>query len=639
MSATGFNIKITTTAELQALKQMEQELIRNITAARAAGQSLKEYSAAARQLESVQGRMKDLGFGARLKGEIMGAAQSVPIFGRVMSAANGSAGLLSLGLAGLTGAALGLRKALSEFSKIEDLQTTFITLLGSKGAAKARMDELNKFAAATPFELPEVAQASKVLENLTGGALSTGAGLRMVGDVAAAADASFGEVAVTMGRLYQGMRDGTPFGEAAARMTELTGINLRQAKSWEEVAAALGKYNGEMARRSETASGKESTFSDSFNMLMSQLGRPFAPAYKGALGGTAGLLEGIASGFKKGWDAYENDQDTIARANGQGNAAETTKKKVEGLAAAQETAAEKTKRIKQAISEAVKPLEEMGDAADRASKSFERLSAAQQSLALSKIDADEASGKIAAPEAALKRVATKTAFDLEANSKAMSQSEAELAKAKELADSQYRRTDIAQQMSIFHPSPKNSKEFDEAQKIQAELDAVVANAQGKVDALRMQREEIENRRDKGNLEIHSKSDKAIAAGAEEAAYLEAKAAGDKKKLGEFEWMRSFQAEIDKGSTEWDARRIANMKAVDDPEKAKKDAPDAGELARRALSVSSMARIGGAVGESMQAAGNVELLRKQIEHTLKIKEATEATAKTTKELLKKGTTYQ
>jgi hypothetical protein len=67
---------------------------------------------------------------------------------------------------------------------METLETAFIPLLGSADAAQKRIADLSKFAAETPFELPEVAKASRTLETLTQGALATSEGLRLVGDVA-----------------------------------------------------------------------------------------------------------------------------------------------------------------------------------------------------------------------------------------------------------------------------------------------------------------------------------------------------------------------------------------------------------------------------------------------------------------------
>jgi len=308
MNSQGFTIEIKTVSDLRAAKSVEQSLQQQIMAAKAAGAA---YGHLKTQLDSVRGAIANKGFFGRATSELLGMAEQVPVVGSLMRSMNGGVGLLSMGLVAL-GAAAGVAKsALSAFSKIEDLQTSFVTLLGSVEKAKQRMADLSKFAAETPFELPEVAQASKVLENLTSGALSTGAGLRMVGDVAAAANAPFAEVAITMGRLYQGMRDGTPVGEAAARMTELTGINLRQVKSWDEVAKALGKYNGEMSRRSATVSGKESTLSDSFNMLMVQLGRPIAPAWKNFLTSSSEFLDNVTKKLSAFIDLCERNSGAV----------------------------------------------------------------------------------------------------------------------------------------------------------------------------------------------------------------------------------------------------------------------------------------------------------------------------------------
>ena len=83
---------------------------------------------------------------------------------------------------------------------METMETNFITLLGSAEAAKARMQELADFAQSTPFDVPGVAQASRTLETLTRGALSTGAGLTLVGDVASGTGVPFEDLAVTVAR-------------------------------------------------------------------------------------------------------------------------------------------------------------------------------------------------------------------------------------------------------------------------------------------------------------------------------------------------------------------------------------------------------------------------------------------------------
>ena len=63
----------------------------------------------------------------------------------------------------------------------------FAVLLGDASKAKNRIDELMQFSLKTPFTLPQITRASRILEVLTNGALSTGKALKMVGDAAASA--------------------------------------------------------------------------------------------------------------------------------------------------------------------------------------------------------------------------------------------------------------------------------------------------------------------------------------------------------------------------------------------------------------------------------------------------------------------
>jgi hypothetical protein len=116
------------------------------------------------------------------------------------------------------------------------------------------------------------------------------------------------------------------------------------------------------------------------------------------------------------------------------------------------------------------------------------------------------------------------------------------------------------------------------------------------------------------------------AGSQEADLLEAKAAGDTKKVGQIEWMKKFQSQIDSGATEWDAKRIANA----DFAKPGKEA---------SVGVSSMARLGMAVGESSGASSVVD----RLSELLKAQQATQPllkqTADNTKRIADKRDGYQ
>ena len=218
------------------------------------------------------------------------------------------------GLGGL-GAGIALTmKSVSSAANIESLETSFAPLLAGADKAQARIKELAQFAADTPFEMPEVAKASRVLEVLTKGALSTGQGLRMVGDVAATTQQPFEELALHIGRLYDGLQSGRPVGEALARLQELGVISgdvrsrieeLQKSGAagnevWQVAAGALGRFSGTMDAQSRTWNGKLSTFKDNVSMAMAEFGKPIMDALKPYLNSAsnmAGRLGKSAAAF------------------------------------------------------------------------------------------------------------------------------------------------------------------------------------------------------------------------------------------------------------------------------------------------------------------------------------------------------
>lgn len=216
--------------------------------------------------------------------------------GKLMGSMGGAlpfAGVIG-GLGGLAGAATLAVSSINKAAEMETLQTAFAPLLGGADAAKARIAELSAFAASTPFELTEVAKASRVLETLTKGALATGDGLRLVGDIAATTQQPFEEIAMWVGRLYDGLQSGRPVGEATARLQELGVISgevrgklegmqktgAAGAAIWAEAAGALNRFSGSMERQSVTWSGKLSTLRDNISLVMSAFGTPIIDGLK-----------------------------------------------------------------------------------------------------------------------------------------------------------------------------------------------------------------------------------------------------------------------------------------------------------------------------------------------------------------------
>jgi hypothetical protein len=193
--------------------------------------------------------------------------------------------------------------ATGQAAELETLETAFTPLLGSADAAKDRIAELSRFAASTPFELPEIAKASKVLETLTKGALATGDGLRLVGDVASATNQPFEEVATTIGRLYDGLQSGRPVGEAMQRLQELGAVSGdtraqiealskegKNTEAWLLAEDALNRFSGSMKLQSGTWAGLLSTLNDNIGNALAKFGEPIMDRLKPYL---SGIISGV----------------------------------------------------------------------------------------------------------------------------------------------------------------------------------------------------------------------------------------------------------------------------------------------------------------------------------------------------------
>lgn len=264
---------------------------------------------------------------ARAGGSLAGSlGRSASTVAMVASPLAGMA--LALGPVGAAamGAAAGfsaVKRSVGEAAEIQTLQTSFVTLLGSVDAAKGRMAELSKFAADTPFDIPGITKASRVLETLTKGALSTGAGLTLVGDSAAVSGEPVDALAVHIGRLYDGLQNGRAVGESLARLQELGLVSattrgrieaLQKAgekgnEVWEVAAGDLKRFSGEMARQSGTWNGLLANAGDSVGNLFRAFGAPVITAltpFLQKLIGWIGSLEewaGRAGTIFAGWSA------------------------------------------------------------------------------------------------------------------------------------------------------------------------------------------------------------------------------------------------------------------------------------------------------------------------------------------------
>ena len=225
-----------------------------------------------------------------------------------------------------------LREASQEASGMESLAVQFEVLLKSADAAEDRLAELVDFAATTPFEIKELANTSKLLQTLGGNILATGDGLRLVGNLAAAAGQPIQEIGLHVGRLFNAISNGTSAGESVARLQELGLLADGAKRRFEELAKAqkkgeapamksaeimalLGKelvnVDGMMARLAETTEGKLSNMQDNIDQLQAAFGEGFNDGLKVAIDAANDFLPSLK---EKMGDAGEIIGSTIREA-------------------------------------------------------------------------------------------------------------------------------------------------------------------------------------------------------------------------------------------------------------------------------------------------------------------------------------
>lgn len=231
-------------------------------------------------------RQQTDGITSRLGGAFAGAGKM---------AAKAFAGVGALAVAG---GGIGLKIA----SDMQQAQIAFTTLLGSADAAKQHLGTLQQFAAATPFELPGLVQASEKLVAFGWSAQDSIKTLKATGDVAAGMNLGQDGIDRITNALGQMKVKGKVTGEEMMQLQEAgvdgwglladaTGkpvAELQQLGSQGKISAdtfiqafnnmqgPLAKFQGLMDGQSRTLQGMWSTLKDTFNLGLAQIAQPLA---------------------------------------------------------------------------------------------------------------------------------------------------------------------------------------------------------------------------------------------------------------------------------------------------------------------------------------------------------------------------
>ena len=196
---------------------------------------------------------------------------------------------------GTVGFALG--KTLQKSFNFERIRVQFGILLQDMKAGKERFDEIKEMSAVTPFQIEDLAMASKQLEIMGFHGRENIKMLNLVGDAAAAMNPDLlQQVAFWMGRLNVEAKNnavgrstlrllqlGVISAEAKIRMEKLANSGAEVGDVLAVAEAELMRFSGGMDLLSRTGWGLFSTMKDNWTITLATFGNAIAENAKGAM--------------------------------------------------------------------------------------------------------------------------------------------------------------------------------------------------------------------------------------------------------------------------------------------------------------------------------------------------------------------
>lgn len=181
--------------------------------------------------------------------------------------------------------------ALMVSGSLEQANVAFKTMLGSAIQAQNHLDELKKFALSTPFEFPDLVQASKRLQALGFTAQEIIPTLTAVGNAAAA----MGTGALGIERITLALGQMQAKGKVSAQdMRQLAEAGI---PAWQILADAISKAEGKVVSVAQVMKRAEDGFVDG-NMAVTALIEGMQKKFGGLMEAQAKTLLGIWSNFK-----------------------------------------------------------------------------------------------------------------------------------------------------------------------------------------------------------------------------------------------------------------------------------------------------------------------------------------------------
>ncbi|EJO5346379.1 tape measure protein [Clostridium botulinum] len=239
-------------------------------------------------------------------------------------------GIAKTGIKAFTGAITATSAALGVLgtigvkynSSMEQYMASFTTMLGSVDKASKHMEELKSFAAKTPFEMNDLAQASTTLLAFGVNVKDVMPDLKMLGDISLGNKEKFNGLALVFGQVKS---QGKLMGQDLMQMinqgfnplqviSEKTGKSMSQLKdemskgqiTYEMVADAMktatsagGQFYNAMETQSKTLAGQWSTLKDNAKALAGEVFLPLTNSIKNNLLPTANAyIDQLSNSFK-----------------------------------------------------------------------------------------------------------------------------------------------------------------------------------------------------------------------------------------------------------------------------------------------------------------------------------------------------
>lgn len=230
-------------------------------------------------------------------------------------------GLINIGKASLQAAA-----------NMETQTVAFTTMLGSATKAQALIREVSDFAASTPFQLPEILDASKKLVAFGESSETVVGTIRRLGDVASGLSIPIGELTEIYGKArVQGTLYAQDLNQLAGRgipifseLAKVMGVNSNEIKKlasegkigfgdletvFKNLTAQGGQFANLMDEQSATLVGKWSNFNDSLERANIIIGNRLLPTAKSLvtiLGNAVGSLIEYMEESAAAADSQEN---------------------------------------------------------------------------------------------------------------------------------------------------------------------------------------------------------------------------------------------------------------------------------------------------------------------------------------------